>query len=77
MTPSSAMPLNPAAGSGTPVTTPTTPTGPVTSRVRGLITQASRQFQAAQAALKAGDFAGYGADVKALSSTLKALQTAK
>jgi uncharacterized membrane protein (UPF0182 family) len=68
----------PAAGSGTPVTTPvTTPTGPVSARVKSLIAQANRQFQAAQTALKAGDFSGYGAQVKALSSTLKALQAAK
>ena len=45
--------------------------------MRSLIAQASQQFKAAQAALKAGDFAGYGAQVKALSSTLKALQSAK
>jgi uncharacterized protein len=69
----------PAAGSGTPIATPgtTTPGGKVSSRVRSLIAQASQQFKAAQAALKAGDFAGYGAQVKALSSTLKALQSAK
>jgi uncharacterized membrane protein (UPF0182 family) len=68
----------PAAGSGTPVTTPvTTPTGPISARVKSLIAQANRQFQAAQTALKAGDFSGYGAQVKALSSTLKALQAAK
>jgi hypothetical protein len=45
--------------------------------VKSLIAQANRQFQAAQTALKAGDFSGYGAQVKALSSTLKALQAAK
>ncbi len=69
----------PSAGTGTPVTTPgtTVPTGPVSARVKSLIAQANRQFQAAQAALKAGDFSGYGAQIKALSSTLKSLQAAK
>ncbi len=68
-----------AASSGSPgaSTTPTTPTGPVTGRVRTLIAQANREFQAAQAALKAGDFSGYGTQIKALSATLKALQAAK
>jgi uncharacterized membrane protein (UPF0182 family) len=68
----------PAASSGTPVTAPiTTPTGPVSARVKGLIAQANSEFQAAQAALKAGDFSGYGAQIKALASTLKTLQGAK
>jgi hypothetical protein len=68
----------PAAGSGTPVTTPgSTTTGPVTARVKNLIAQANQQFVAAQAALKAGNFAGYGAKVKALAATLKALQAAR
>jgi hypothetical protein len=69
----------PSAGSGTPVTTPPGPTitGPVTARVRNLIAQANQQFLAAQAALKAGNFAGYGTQVKALAATLKALQAAK
>jgi uncharacterized membrane protein (UPF0182 family) len=69
----------PAAASGTPgaQTTPATPSGPVSTRVKSLIAQANREFQAAQAALKAGDFSGYGAQIKALSSTLKALQAAK
>jgi len=58
-------------------TTPTTPTGPVSSRVKSLIAQANTQFQAAQAALKAGDFSGYGTQIKALAATLKALQTAR
>jgi uncharacterized membrane protein (UPF0182 family) len=67
-----------AASSGTPLTTPvTTPTGPVSAHVKSLIAQANQQFQAAQAALKAGDFAGYGAQIKALASTLKTLQGAK
>jgi uncharacterized membrane protein (UPF0182 family) len=69
----------PAAGSGATVTTPgtTTPTGPVSARVKTLIAQANQQFQAAQAALKAGDFSGYGAKIRALASTLKSLQAAR
>ena len=68
-----------AAALGTPgaPTTPTTPTGPVSSRVKSLIAQANSEFQAAQAALKAGDFSGYGAQISALQATLKALQGAK
>ena len=69
----------PAAGSGATPTTPgtTTPSGPVSARVKTLIAQANQQFQAAQAALKAGDFSGYGAKIKALAATLKSLQAAK
>ena len=72
----------PAASSGTPgaattPTTPTTPTGPVSTRVKALIAQANSEFQAAQTALQSGDFAGYGKQIKALSATLKQLQTAK
>ena len=55
----------------------TTPTGPVSARVKSLIAQANSEFQAAQAALKAGDFSGYGAQISALQATLKALQGAK
>jgi hypothetical protein len=69
----------PAAGGGAPPTTPTTPTTPGTAsaRVKALIGQANSQFQAAQAALQAGDFAGYGRQIKALSATLKQLQSLK
>ena len=69
----------PAASSGAPATAPstTTPTGPVSARVKGLIARANSEFQAAQSALKAGDFARYGAQVKALASTLRTLQAAK
>ncbi len=68
-----------AAASGTPgaPTTPTVVTGPVSSRVKSLIAQANSEFQAAQAALKAGDFSGYGAQISALQATLKTLQGAK
>jgi hypothetical protein len=45
--------------------------------VKTLIAQANQQFQAAQAALKAGDFSGYGAKIRALASTLKSLQAAR
>ena len=66
------------ASSGAPATTPiTTPTGPVSSRVHSLIARANSEFQAAQSALKAGDFARYGAQLKALASTLGSLRTAK
>ena len=63
------------AGRTTPGTT--TPTGPVSARVKSLIAQANSEFQAAQAALKAGDFSGYGAKIRALASTLKSLQAAR
>jgi hypothetical protein len=71
-----------AASSGTPgaTTTPTsttTPTGPVSGRVHTLIAQANAEFRAAQAALKAGDFSGYGTEIQALAATLKTLQSAK
>ena len=45
--------------------------------MKSLIAQANSQFQAAQTALKSGDFAGYGKQIKALSATLKQLQAAK
>ncbi len=68
-----------AAASGTPgaSTTPTVTTGPISGRVHSLIAQANSEFQAAQAALKAGDFSGYGAQISALQATLKTLQGAK
>jgi hypothetical protein len=68
-----------AAASGTPgaATTPTVTTGPVSGRVHSLIAQANSEFAAAQAALKAGDFSGYGAHISALQATLKTLQSAK
>ena len=58
--------------SGTQV--PTTTTG-LSAQARALIAQANRQFAAAQAALKKGDWAGYGQDINALKQTLQKLQT--
>ena len=43
--------------------------------VRDLIAQASRQVDDTQAALQAGDFAGYGFKIEALQKTLRDLQT--
>jgi uncharacterized membrane protein (UPF0182 family) len=43
------------------------------AQVRALIAQANKQFNAAQDALKAGDFAEYGRQMKALQSTLQKL----
>ena len=53
------------------------PPDPSRRRVKSLIAQANSEFQAAQAALKAGDFSGYGAQISALQATLKTLQGAK
>ncbi len=54
-------------------------TGGVTinAQARTLIAQASAEFDAAQKALQAGDFAGYGRQIKALQQTLRDLQTLK
>jgi len=54
-------------------------TGGVTinAQARTLIAQASAEFDAAQKALQAGDFAGYGRQVKALQQTLRDLQALK
>ncbi len=42
---------------------------------RALIDQADKEFQAAQKALKAGDFAGYGRHIKAVEKTLGKLKS--
>jgi uncharacterized membrane protein (UPF0182 family) len=73
----------PGAGDGTGGGTPTpgpTPSpggtgGPVSAEARALILQANQQFEAAQTALKAGDFAEYGRQVELLQDTLTQLQT--
>jgi len=54
-------------------------TGGVTlnAQARALIAQAGTQFDAAQKALQAGDFAGYGSQIKALQKTLRDLQGLK
>ena len=49
--------------------------GTLNAAARALIARANTQFQAAQKALQAGDFAGYGRQVKALQATLRALQS--
>ena len=70
-------------GAGTPGTTPAAPTGPaptggaVPTSSAALIEQAGAQYEKAQAALRAGDFAEYGRQSKALGETLKALRGAK
>ncbi|HEY5472501.1 MAG TPA: hypothetical protein VIK32_04835, partial [Candidatus Limnocylindrales bacterium] len=54
-------------------------TGGVTinAQARTLIAKASAEFDAAQKALQAGDFAGYGRQIKALQQTLRDLQGLK
>jgi uncharacterized membrane protein (UPF0182 family) len=42
--------------------------------VKALITQANEQYNAAEDALKAGDFAGYGRGIKELEASLRKLQ---
>jgi uncharacterized protein len=59
---------------------PTGPTVPITGKAltaqaRALIAQANQQFQAAQKALRAGNFAQYGRQVQALKATLAQLQS--
>jgi uncharacterized membrane protein (UPF0182 family) len=51
-------------------------TGGVTinAQARALIAQARAEFDAAQKALQAGDFAGYGRQIEALQQTLRDLQ---
>jgi len=70
-------------GTGTPGTGGTGGTtgggtgGMLNQQARDLIALASRQFDDAQKALQAGDFAGYGRQVKALQQTLRDLQGLK
>ena len=52
-----------------------TGTGTLNAAARALIARANTQFQAAQKALQAGDFSGYGRQIKALQATLRALQS--
>lgn len=47
----------------------------VSAQVKVLIVQANQQFEAAQAALKSGDFSGYGQHVNDLKATLQKLQS--
>ncbi len=66
-----------AAGSSSAAASiPPPPTGDAASsaalspRAKELITKANREFEAAEKALKAGDFAGYGRHVEAVKKTL-------
>ena len=52
-------------------------TGTVSAQAAALIARANTEFNAAQAALKAGDFAEYGRQIKALQQTLADLQRLK
>jgi uncharacterized membrane protein (UPF0182 family) len=62
-----------ASGTGTGGTTGGA-TGTVSGQAAALIARANTEFNAAQAALKAGDFAGYGDHIKALQQALTDLQ---
>ncbi len=62
-------------GSGTGGGTTGGATGPVSAQARALIARANTEFDAAQAALKAGDFAEYGRQIDALKQTLSELQS--
>ena len=69
---------NAAGTTSQPTTTqPPTSTAGLSAQARALIAKANSQFQAAQQALKKGDFAGYGQDIAALKLTLQQLQTAQ
>ncbi len=62
-----------SGGTGPTTTTPTGPSTPVSQTVQGLINQANQEFQQAQTDLKAGNFAAYGNDEKALQTTIQQL----
>jgi hypothetical protein len=51
--------------------------GTLSAATRALIARASTQFEAAQTALKGGDFAEYGRQVEALQLTLQKLEALK
>ncbi len=57
---------------GTGVTGP----GTLSAAVRGLLAQAQKDYAQAQAALRRGDFAGYGADLAKMKKALDAAQKA-
>jgi len=66
-----------SGGTGTPGTggqPGTSAGGALNAQARALIAQVSTQFDAAQKALQAGDFAGYGRQIAALQQTLRDLQ---
>jgi uncharacterized membrane protein (UPF0182 family) len=51
--------------------------GTLSAQAKALIARASTEFDAAQKALQAGDFAGYGSQIAALKKTLTELQALK
>ena len=61
-------------GTGTGTGTTGGATGTVSAQAAALIARANTEFDAAQTALKAGDFAGYGDHIKALQQALTDLQ---
>jgi len=54
-------------------TTPTTPTTPLPTDVAALVRSANDHYEKAQAALRAGDWTTYGAELKALQQDLQRL----
>jgi len=64
-----------AGGTGTSGATGGGSGGTLSQQARDLIALASQQFDDAQKALEAGDFAAYGRQIKALQKTLRDLQT--
>jgi uncharacterized protein len=73
-TPSPTPSARPGGPTPTPTPTGTSAPGQVSAQARALIQQANKEFEAAQAALKAGNFAEYGRQVDALKATLSKLQ---
>jgi uncharacterized membrane protein (UPF0182 family) len=65
--------LNRLFGTAEPETVPTVPAPGDT--VKTIAAEASKYFDQAQAALKAGDWAGYGQNMKAVGDALKRLQS--
>ena len=70
---------SPSVAGPTPSPSPGQTTTPGTTKpstqLKALIEQANKQFEAAQAALKAGDFAEYGRQITALQQTLSQLRS--
>ena len=73
-TPSPSPSPSPSGPTPTPSPTGTSAPGQISAQARTLIQQANTEFEAAQAALRAGDFAEYGRQVNALKATLSKLQ---
>ncbi len=67
-------PAQSAAAAASASAPPGAPAAPVPPQTKPLIEQANREFEDAQKALKAGDFAGYGRHIDELEKTLKKLQ---